>query len=417
MKRFVIILCVAVTAGWIGWHIYRKVSLTFKGPQKNQKGPVAVAVEVKPVITGPIQDIREFTGSLQALSQFIVAPKISGRLKKLYFNIGDRVRQGDPVALLDDEEYHQEVDQALAELEVARANLKESQDTLEITKREYERTVVLRQKKIASESELDTVEARYKSQESKLKVAQAQVIQKEAALKVAEVRLSYTRIKVPPNGENGLQVVGERYVHEGAMLAANNPIVSIFDIRSVIAAIHVIEEDYSKIRLGLDADVLTDAYPGRTFSGKVVRMAPLLKEASRQARVEIEIPNLEGLLKPGMFIRAHIQFRQNDHATIIPKDALVKRSEITGVFRVDSAKRVAEFVPVRTGIMSGQQVEILSPPLSGYVVTLGHHLLEDGTPVILPVDFSKDTGTGKGPMPPASKDEKDRTNPPDGSPA
>ena len=100
---------------------------------------------------------------------------------------------------------------------------------------------------------------------------------------------------MPRNGENGFQVVGERYVHEGAMLAANNPIVSIFDIRSVIAAIHVIEEDYSKIRLGLDADVLTDAYPGRSFSGKVVRMAPLLKETSRQARVEIEIPNFEEL--------------------------------------------------------------------------------------------------------------------------
>lgn len=417
MKRFVIILCLVVTAGWIGWHIYKKVRLTLEGPQKNQRGPVAVAVEVKPVITGSIQDIREFTGSLQALSQFIVAPKISGRLKKLYFNIGDRVRQGDPVALLDDEEYHQEVDQALAELEVARANLKESQDTLEITKREYERTVVLRQKKIASESELDTVEARYKSQESKLKVAQAQVVQKEAALKVAEVRLSYTRIKVPPNRENGFQVVGERYVHEGAMLAANNPIVSIFDIQSVIAAIHVIEEDYSKIRLGLDADVLTDAYPGRSFSGKVVRMAPLLKETSRQARVEIEIPNFEGLLKPGMFIRAHIQFRHNDHATIIPRDALVKRVETTGVFQVDTAKKVVDFVPVRTGIMSGQQVEILSPPLSGYVVTLGHHLLEDGTPVILPEGSLTDTGKEKEPMPLGSKTGKDKAGLPGGSPS
>jgi len=408
MKRFIILLLVIAAAGWIGWQVYQKARSALNVSEKKQRGPVAVAVEIKPVVKGPIHDIREFTGTLNALSQFIVAPKISGRLKKLYFNIGDKVHQGQLVAVLDDEEYRQEVDQVRAELEVARANLKESQDTLEITKREYERTAVLRQKKIASASELDTAEAKYKSQESKLKVAQAQLVQREAALRVAEVRLSYTRIKVPPNGRNGYQVVGERYVHDGAMLAANNPIISIFDIRSVIAAIYVIEQDYSKIRVGMKADIFTDAYPGRTFSGTVVRKAPLLKETSRQARVEIEIPNPGGLLKPGMFARANIQFGQNDHATVVPKDALVKRQETTGVFMVDREEKKARFVPVRTGIVNGRQVEILNPALSGYVVILGHHLLEDGTPVILPKVPAAETADKKGSAPAAKKGGKSR---------
>jgi len=386
MKRFVILLIVAAIAGLIGWQIYQKAFKTTKRSEAGRNGPVAVAVEIRPVEVGTIRDVRDFTGTLNARSQFIVAPKIAGRLKKLFFNIGDNVRQGDLVAVLDDEEYHQEVDRARAELDVARANLKESEDTLEITKREFERTVALRQKKIASESELDAAESNYKIQESKLKVAMAQVLQREAALRVAEVRLSYTRIAVPQGRGNGYRVVGERYVHEGAMLAANNPIVSIFDIHSMIAAIHVIEQDYSKIQVGMVADVFTDAYPGRTFIGKVVRKAPLLKETSRQARVEIEIPNPEGLLKPGMFVRANIQFGQNDQATVVPKDALVKREETTGVFRVDPAEKKARFVPVVTGILNGRQAEILSPSLSGYVVILGHHLLEDGTPVILPDD-------------------------------
>jgi len=384
MKRFVVILLVVAVAGLIGWQIYKKVFETPKGLEAKLSGPVPVAVEIRPVEKGSIRDIREFTGTLNARSQFVVAPKIAGRLKKLLFNIGDKVRQGELVAVLDDEEYRQEVDQARAELDVARANLKESEDTLEITKREFERTVVLRQKKIASESELDAAESKYKSLESKLKVAMAQVVQREAALRVAEVRLSYTRIEVPPGEGNGYRLVGERYVDEGAMLAANNPIISIFDIRTVIAAIHVIEQDYSKIQLGMVADFSTDAYPGKTFIGKVVRMAPLLKETSRQARVEIEVPNPEGLLKPGMFVRANIQFGRNDNATVVPKDALVKRAETTGVFRVDPEEKKARFTAVVTGIMNGRQAEILSPPLSGYVVTLGHHLLEDGTPVILP---------------------------------
>ncbi|MBE0558897.1 MAG: efflux RND transporter periplasmic adaptor subunit, partial [Proteobacteria bacterium] len=299
------------------------------------------------------------------------------------------VQTGQLIALLDDEEYRQQVDQARAELDVARANLKESQDTLESIKREFERTAALRQKKIASESELDAAESKYRSQESKLNVATAQVVQKEASLKVAEVRLSYTRIEVPPGDENGYRVVGERFVHEGAMLAANNPIISIFDIHSMIAAIHVIERDYSKIKVGMAADVSTDAYPGKSFTGRIARKAPLLKETSRQARVEIEIPNPEGLLKPGMFVRANIQFGQNEKATIVPKDAVVKREEAEGVFTVDMEARKARFAPVTRGITNGPLVEILSPSLSGYVVTLGHHLLEDGAPVILPVDRRK----------------------------
>ncbi|MEW6670603.1 MAG: efflux RND transporter periplasmic adaptor subunit [Thermodesulfobacteriota bacterium] len=386
MKRFVMILIVIAAAGGIGWQIYQKAFLAQTGEDRKRTGPVAVAVEIKPVSRGSIRDIRGFTGTLLARSQFVVAPKIAGRIKKLFFNIGDKVKQGQLVAVLDDEEYHQQVDQARAELEVAKANLKESQDSLEINKREFERTVVLRQKKIASESELDAAESKYKSQESKLKVAQAQIVQKEAALKVAEVRLSYTRIEVPPNEGDGYRVVGERYVHEGAMLAANNPIVSIFDIRSMIAAIHVIEQDYSKIQVGMTAIVSTDAYSAKTFTGKVVRMAPLLKEASREARVEIEIPNPEGLLKPGMFIRADIEFSQHNDATVVPKDAVVKREEAVGVFMVNMEDKKARFVPITTGIINGQQVEILSPSLSGYVVTLGHHLLEDGAPVILPND-------------------------------
>lgn len=384
MKRFVIILMVVAAAGGIGWQIYQKMILAQKGPETKRLGPVPVAVEIKPVGKGSIQDIRDFTGSLLARSQFVVAPKIAGRLKKLFFDIGDKVKQGQLVAVLDDEEYGQQVDQARAELEVAKANLEESRDALESIRREFERTVVLRQKKIASESELDAAESRYKSQESKLKVALAQIVQREAALRGAEVRLSYTRIEVPPDEGDGYRVVGERYVHEGAMLAANNPIVSIFDIRSMIAAIHVIEQDYSKIQVGMVADVSTDAYPGKTFTGKVVRMAPLLKETSREARVEIEIPNPEGLLKPGMFVRANIKFGQHDNATVVPKDALIKREETTGVFSVDMAEKKARFVPVATGITNGRQVEILSPSLSGYVVTLGQHLLEDGAPVILP---------------------------------
>ena len=146
------------------------------------------------------------------------------------------------------------------------------------------------------------------------------------------------------------------------------------------------------MQIGLDAVAKTDAFPGKAFSGKIVRVAPLLKETSREARVEIEIPNHGGLLKPGMFTRVHIEFDQHDNATVVPLDALVKRNGEEGVFVADLEERKAYFLPVIPGIFNGNRAEIVSPSLSGYVVTLGHHLLEDGASIILPVENQKHIG-------------------------
>ena len=118
----------------------------------------------------------------------------------------------------------------------------------------------MREKKIASESELDASLSELKAQGAKLKVTIARVAQNEAAMRVANVRLEYTQIHVPDNNSAGCRVVGERFVDEGAMLAPNTPIVSIIDIGKLIAAIHVIEQDYPKISVGQKAVISTDAF-------------------------------------------------------------------------------------------------------------------------------------------------------------
>jgi RND family efflux transporter MFP subunit len=192
---------------------------------------------------------------------------------------------------------------------------------------------------------------------------------------------------------NGFWVVGERFVDEGSMLAPNTPILSVLDINTMIAAIHVIERDYPKVRIGQEASVTTDAFPGKSFSGKIVRIAPLLKETSREARVEVEVPNADGLLKPGMFVRVKIQFEEHKGTTVVPFSALVKREGRQGVFVIGPEKKRARFVPVTSGISDSERVEILSPVLSGWVVTLGHHLLEDGSPIILPGDKQARSGS------------------------
>jgi membrane fusion protein (multidrug efflux system) len=110
----------------------------------------------------------------------------------------------------------------------------------------------------------------------------------------------------------------------------------------------------------------------------------VLKESSRQGLLEIEIPNPKRLLKPGMWISVEIEFGRHEGATVVPFGALAKRDEKRGVFLADVEAGTARFVPVSVGIVQGALVEVTDPPLSGLVVTLGQHLLEDGAAITLP---------------------------------
>jgi RND family efflux transporter MFP subunit len=383
MKKIIVAIIILAGIGFLVWRIFSMTAASRRGI-KNQGQNAAVAVEIAPVKKADIREMGNFTGSLYPSSEFVLAPKISGRLEKILVDIGDTVKGGQLVAVLDDDEYQQQVIQAKAELEVALANLQERKDVLENVKRSYNRTVALSKKKIVSESQLDTAESELTTQMAKLKVAGAQVSQNEAALEMANVRLSYARIMVTENHTTGYRVVGERFVDEGALLSPNTPIVSIIDIGNLIAAIHVIERDYPKIQPELAATIFTDAFPGRVFTGKVTRISPLLKEKSREARVEVEVPNAQHLLKPGMFVRVQIQFQEHENATVVPITAMVKRNGTYGVYLADINEKKARFVPVSVGIVNGSMAEVLNPPITGSVVTLGHHLLEDGASIILP---------------------------------
>ncbi len=395
MKKFVILVVFLALLGLLGWQIYTKVTAPLTGEGRPQGKP-AVAVEIQPVKTGTIRDVGVFTGTLHPRSRFMVAPKISGSLESLPVHVGDSIAPGMLVAVLDQGEYAQQVEQARAELEVARAQLAESRSALEIAGRELERVKELRRKKIASESELDAADADFKARQAKHQVALAQVTQKRASLKAAEVRLSYTRIQAGGDGNGALWVVGERFVDEGALLAPNNPIISVLDIGSLIAVVHVIEKDYPKIKIGQGASITAEAFPEERFTGRIVRLAPLLKETSRQARVEIEVPNPEALLKPGMFVRAEIEFNRHENALLVPESALVRREGVRGVFTVDTDGMKARFVPVKTGIMENEAAEILDPSITEPVVTLGQHLLDDGSAVLLPAPRERETETPAG---------------------
>lgn len=383
-RKIILIAVAAIIIGLVGWQIYQRAIKPSQGPGiRNQAAPVAVEITAVKVTT--IRDYGNFTGTLVPKSQFMIAPKISGRLEKLMVNIGDRITRNQLIAELDDEEYSQQVRQAEADLQVAQANLEESLSSLNVAKRELERIQELHNKGISADSELDAAKGAFTTQESRYKVAQAQVAHRKASLEAAKVRLSYTKIRATWEDGNNSRVVGERFVHEGTMLTANAPILSILEIDPLLAVIHITDKDYFRIKKDQNAFISTNAIPDKVASGKIVRIAPLLQETSREARIEIEIPNTEEIFKPGMFVSVQVEYAIHTDATVVPVSAVVKRDNQEGVFLADTDNYIAQYVPVKVGISNSNLAEIIDPPsFSGFVVTLGQHLLADGSPIILP---------------------------------
>ncbi len=369
----------------VSWKLYQKIfPKEVPGTGRNS----AVAVEIAPIRTGSLRDIGQYTATLEAKSRVIVAPKVSGRLNRLLVNIGDSVKSGQTLALLEDEEYRQKLIQAEADLNVAVANLKQAESALEIAQKNLERARTLHQSGIQSDAQLDQVLAQYQSQQAQYNVALAQLENRRAALENARLQLSYTEIKAFWSTPFQVRYVGERFADQGALLAVNTPILSLIELNPIVAVIFVTDQEYFRLKVNQPVMINSNAFSNKQFKGKVVRIAPLLQESSRQARIEIEVENDELLLKPGMFVNAAIQFASKNNIRIIPLSALTRRNDQTGIFIADPEKRVAHFVPVETGISENQLIEIVKPAdLSGYVVVLGHHLLEAEGRINLPESF------------------------------
>jgi RND family efflux transporter MFP subunit len=394
MKKKIIYSIIIIFGLILGWQII--LLITAGDPkQAARSGRTPVAVEIDSVRFGPLKELRQLTGTVYPIYQYIVAPKISGRIVTIHKRIGDWVQAGEIIAQLDDAEYQQGVLEAEANLRIAEASLREAQIQLDQAGQEKERVESLQAKGIASPAELDAAVSNYSAQQSRQQLAQAQVQQRKASLKAANIRLGYTILTADQAG-----FIGERFVDEGTLLAPNAPVVSVIGINTVVIRTTIIERDYGHIQIGMPAVVRVDAFPNLTFSGKVSRIAPLLQEASRVAQAEVEVSNNPPRLKPGMFARVDVVTAERVNTQIVLSQAVVSRSGSSGIFIVDPDTAAARYIPVNLGIVTPQFTEILSPKIEGMVITLGQHLLDDGSPILLPKAASKpdaqtDTSTGK----------------------
>ena len=375
-----VVVAVVAAIATITWWAQRGAEPT--SDTNAESGRVAVAAA--PVETGELADERTFTGTLEAGAAFTVAPKTGGQVERVHVDIGDRVEQGQVVVALEDAEPRLAVAEAEAALAVARAEVEQAQADARLARRDLERTQSMAERDLASASELDTARAQAEARAAAVAVARARVQQREAALERARVQRGQTRIRADWRGGDSERVVGERMVNPGDTVAANTPLLSVLGIAPITAVAFAPEDDYARLSKGQAVRVTADALPGRTFAGRISRIAPRFETDSRQARFEVTLANNDRVLKPGMFVTLRATVATATGATLVPTEAIVRRDGEPGVYRLsDEEPPQAHFVSVELGIEGPQRVQVLEPALSGRVVTLGQQLLEDGAAVIV----------------------------------
>ncbi|MBU0482706.1 MAG: efflux RND transporter periplasmic adaptor subunit [Proteobacteria bacterium] len=390
-KSFWVVILIVAICSWFLFTNMQKQNGRTKGGKKEKSAPVEVAA----IERGSISLRRTFNGTLEARAEFVVAPKVAGRVERLTVNLADTVKNGRIVAELDNDEYVQAIAQAKADLAVSRANLGEAESALTVADREFERVKTLQARGIASESQLDEVMSNQSAKQAGLAVARAQVKRAEALLETANIRLGYTKVSANWSGDDDRRVVAERYVDEGQTVSANAPLILIVALDPITGIIFVTEQDYARMQPGQIASLTTDSYPGEFFEGRIDRISPVFQESTRQARIELTIDNPQFRLKPGMFIRAVVELQNVSDAVIIPEQALVVRDKEAGIFLVNDEKLTVSWKPVQVGIREGGRVQIEGEGLSGRVVTLGHQLVDDGSAIIIGDEEKSGAATGK----------------------
>lgn len=306
LVMFLLLSCAAVVA-------WRAINYNSSTTALDASDPAsgAVAVEVAPVESGLIREVRVLSGTLEASTRFDVATKVEGLIQQILVDLGDEVERGQVVAVLDDDEFVQAVAQAKAELAVREAELVQAHAELDRVMRDFNRLDVLRDRGAASDLEFSVVTTERALQEAAVALAQARVRQAKATLELETIHLRYTEVRASWQGGPERGTVGMRYEDAGDTVQAGDPIVAVVGLDPLRAVVSVTEGDYARLMVGQQATLMTEARPGETFTAQVARIAPVFRESSRQARVELRVANPMHALRPGMFIRVRVVLRES----------------------------------------------------------------------------------------------------------
>ena len=299
-----------------------------------------------PAGVGPVLDVavREVLltiaaeGVVEAIRQTTLGAQVAGRIVALEVKAGDAVRAGQVLVRID----ARTADQAVA---ASRAQIAEAEANLANARRKYERNRDLVAQKFVSQAALDQADAEYKAAQAQLSAITANAGQAAAAQ-------SFTTIAAPYAG-----MVGATHAELGDMAQPGRALVTVFDPRELRVTATVPQSALAKVKLDAPIRIEIPAL-GKSVTALKATVMPLADARTHTSRIRLDLPAADGLL-PGQFARARF-ITGTTRALAIPETALVRRGEVTAVYRVDAQGR-AQLRQVRTGEGVGEGlVEILS---------------------------------------------------------
>ncbi len=395
--------------GIAAFALYQVWGFTQKRTPSQRVGQIEIPVQVTPATRRNITYFLTATADIAPLMQVDLFPKVSGYLERIAVNMGDSVRQGQLIAQIDRTDFLQKVREAEAKVAYARAQLAElmagsrpeerrqaeeavrqAQSRFDNAKLQRERVEALFKRQVISKKEMDAAEMEYTVAQAQLEAShqhlklvqegarqevreasQAKLKEMEAILEQERIRLKNTSVLAPFSGE-----IIRKYVDSGALVSPTTPLVNLVHIETLKVLANVLERDIPLLRQGMRVSIQTEAYPGKSFEGKVERINKALDIATRTLQAEIYIPNTNRLLKPGMFARLRVALSEKLQTLVIPRNAILEEAGSKFIFVVKGNQAL------RTSIVTGFEedpfVEVLEGLSEGdLVVVRGQESLGD----------------------------------------
>lgn len=352
--------------------------------------PTVVDVTTAPAIVRELPRFFEATGSLTGDQQTDVAPSVAGKVVAIGVELGSYVRRGQMIARLDDVDAKLRVEQGQAQVEQAKAALRQAEEkvgirsgrsfdpnkvpevanarvALELADKNLRRSEKLIESGDISRSmydqqkaQRDQLKEQYESALSLARqnyaavmTARANVANAQSQLALARRTLSYALVFSPIDG-----FVAERTADLGEYISPNAKIATIVRINPLRVRIDIPEQSIPVVTVGQSVSVTTSAWPDRNFSGRIARISPNVTPTSRTLTVEAEIENGSGTLKPGQFATVRILQSRAEPAVLVPARAVRTESGVSRVFVIKDGH--AEERLVQLGQTEGDLIEVKS---------------------------------------------------------
>jgi len=374
--------------------------------------PAAVDVTTAAAIMRELPRYFEATGSLAGDQQTDVAPSIAGNVVAVGVDLGSYVKQGQMIVRLDDVDLRLRVEQAQAQLDQAKAALRQAEEkvglrpgqafdpervpevanvrvALELAEKNLKRAEkliesgdVARAFYDQQRAQRDQLREQYEAAQSKARqdyaavaTARATVSNAESQLGLARRSLSYTNVFSPIDG-----YVAERTADLGEYVSPTEKVATIVRINPLRIRIDIPEQAIPDVQVGQAVSVNTSAWPNQNFSGRIARISPNVSATSRTLTVEAEIGNTNGSLKPGQFATVRILQPRAEPAVLVPARAIKTESGVNRVYVIKDGR--AQQRLVQLGQSEGDLMEIKSGiAVDEQVATSNLDQLSDGIPV------------------------------------